>query len=227
MVGGPPATRRRGLWPAVMAPGLRFEQRWIEADGVSTRCLEAGAADAPPVVFLHGVGGHLEAFQRNLAAHAERFRVIAYDLPGHGLSSFVPDRSYEIDGYVRHLEAVLDRLGIGSAVLSGLSLGGWTAARFAAAWPSRVDALILNATGGATGCDERVMADIRRLSSAAMRDPRRGRCHRPPPLADGGSSLRGRRPGRSPPADLRAAAHGCGDGPHPVPPGSGDPSAGT
>jgi 2-hydroxy-6-oxonona-2,4-dienedioate hydrolase len=160
----------RGLWPGVMVPGLEIRQHWIDADGVSTRCLEAGPPDAPPLVFLHGVGGHLEAFQRNLAAHAVRYRVIAYDLPGHGFSAFVADRSYEIDGYVRHLTALLDGLGISSAVLSGLSLGGWTAARLAATAPSRVDALVLNATGGAT-YDERVMEAIRRLTSAAASDP--------------------------------------------------------
>jgi hypothetical protein len=50
----------RGLWPGVMVPGLEIRQHWIDADGVSTRCLEAGPPDAPPLVFLHGVGGHLE-----------------------------------------------------------------------------------------------------------------------------------------------------------------------
>ncbi|HET8758660.1 MAG TPA: alpha/beta fold hydrolase [Solirubrobacteraceae bacterium] len=159
-----------GLWPAVMCAGLSFRQWWIEVDGVATRCLEAGSPDAPPVVFLHGVGGHLEAFHRNLAVHAARYRVVAYDLPGHGLSTFDPGRSYEIDGYVRHLEALLDALDISSVALSGLSLGGWIAARFAASRTDRVAALVLNGTGGAT-FDERVMADIKRLSSAATTTP--------------------------------------------------------
>jgi 2-hydroxy-6-oxonona-2,4-dienedioate hydrolase len=158
------------LWPAVMRAGLCFEQRWINVDGISTRCLEAGSADAPPLVFLHGIGGHLEAFHRNLAVHAARYRVVAYDLPGHGLSAFDPSRSYEIDGYVHHLGALLDTLGIERVALSGLSLGGWTAARFSAAAPDRVAALVLNGTAGAT-FDERVMADIKRLSSAAATAP--------------------------------------------------------
>jgi 2-hydroxy-6-oxonona-2,4-dienedioate hydrolase len=140
------------------------------ADGVSTRCLEAGDPAAPCVVFLHGTGGHLEAFAKNVAVHAERYRVVAYDFPGHGGSAFVPDRSYEIDGYLQHLEALLDQLGIETAVLSGLSLGGWTAARYAARNPDRMAGLALNATGGAT-YDETVMAAIRDLTRDAVALP--------------------------------------------------------
>lgn len=111
---------------------LSYEQ----IDGVQTRILAADPPDASPLVFLHGVSGHLEAFAHNLPAFAERYRVIAYDYPGHGYSDCPRERSYEIAGYVDHLTALLDAYDIERATLIGLSLGGWISARMAQCNPA-------------------------------------------------------------------------------------------
>lgn len=156
------------FWNALAAVPHRCDLTTI--DGVQTRVLEAGTGPATPVVCLHGVGGHLEAFGRNVAPLAARGRVVAYDLPGHGWSAGPPDRSYEIDGYVQHLRALLDAVGPGPVDLIGVSLGGWISARLAHDDPDRVRRLVLVGTGGAT-YDEQVMASITQLSSAAVADP--------------------------------------------------------
>ena len=147
--------------------GVPFTQRWIDAGGIRTRVIEAGTGD--PLILLHGTGGHAEAYSRNLAAHAERFHVIAVDLLAHGYTD-APGRPCEIPDYVAHLGAVLDALELDWAHLSGESLGGWVAAWFASEHPERVGRLLLNTPGGATA-DETVLERLRGLTREAMLTP--------------------------------------------------------
>src|SRR5882757_8456618 len=51
------------------------------------RVAEAGPRDAPAILFQHGIGGHLEAYCKNLVPLAGRFRAIAFDYVGHALSA--------------------------------------------------------------------------------------------------------------------------------------------
>ena len=60
------------------------------------------AGSGPDLVLLHGTGGHLEAYARDIAGLAEDFRVTAYDMVGHGWSD-LPDRPYTIDVLSDHL----------------------------------------------------------------------------------------------------------------------------
>lgn len=146
-----------------------FSQGYLDAAGIRTRYLHTGTRGKPPLILIHGTGGHAEAYTRNLIAHGEHFDTYAIDLVGHGWSD-KPLAPYEIPVYVEHLRAVLDALGFERAHLSGESLGGWVAARFALEHPQRVDRLVLNTTGGAT-FDLAVMERIRTLSTAAVENP--------------------------------------------------------
>ncbi len=146
-----------------------FSQGYLTAGGIRTRYLHAGERGKPPLILMHGTGGHAEAYTRNLIAHGEHFDTYAIDLVGHGWSD-KPLAPYEISVYVQHLRAVLDTLGFERAHLSGESLGGWVGARFALESPDRVNRLVLNTTGGAT-LDLAVMERIRTLSTAAVENP--------------------------------------------------------
>ena len=147
--------------------GLGYAIRYVQVGCWSTRVLEYG--EGPPLVLMHGTGGHLEAFARNLRSLGTGCRVIAYDFPGHGWTT--PAKAdLEIDDYVDHLAGLLDALGIARTHLSGESLGGWVAVRFAARYPGRVDRLVLNTPGGTMATPE-VMERIRVLSQAAADDP--------------------------------------------------------
>ena len=134
--------------------------------------LQAGAG--PDLVLLHGTGGHLEAYARDIAGLAADFRVTAYDMVGHGWSD-LPDRPYTIDVLSDHLIGLMDALGIGAAHLSGESLGGWVAAWTAAHHRDRVDRLVLNTPGNIANKPE-VMARLRDSTMAAVRDPATRRC---------------------------------------------------
>jgi 2-hydroxy-6-oxonona-2,4-dienedioate hydrolase len=158
------------LWTALL--GVDFCQRSYDVKGVRTRVLEAGNPNAPTLVFLHGVNGHAEAYVRNLGSHAERFRVYAIDMIGHGFSDKPLDRPYEISTYVRHVLDFLDVLGIDRVHLSGESLGGWVAARLAVDHSERLHRLVLNTPGG-LNADPEVMARIRRMTMDAVSPPTR------------------------------------------------------
>ena len=108
--------------------GCEYRMGFAQAGPIRTRFLEAGFGHPETIVFLHGSGGYLEAFLRNIAAHATRYRVFAIDMIGHGCSD-KPDRPYQPADYVRHLLDFLDAMGVQRAHLSGESLGGWVAFR--------------------------------------------------------------------------------------------------
>jgi 2-hydroxy-6-oxonona-2,4-dienedioate hydrolase len=139
----------------------------LDVAGVRTRVLRAGSG--PDLVLLHGTGGHLEAYARDIAGLAQDFRVTAYDMIGHGWSD-LPDQPYTIDVLSDHLLGVLNGLGIERAHLSGESLGGWVVAWTAAHHPDRVDRLILNTPGNIANKPE-VMAKLKASTTAAAADP--------------------------------------------------------
>lgn len=158
------------LWPE-LAHG-QFRMHYVDAGGVRTRCLSAGEpTGAMPVLLLHGSGGHLEAYTRNILAHAERGPVLAIDMLGHGYTD-KPDHPYEIHHYVDHVLAVLDTLELTHVDISGESLGGWVASALAAGHPKRVRRLVLNTAGGLTASPQ-VMDRLRTLSLEAVRNPDR------------------------------------------------------
>ena len=158
----------RSLWSAIAGGEVKLHH--LNANGVRTRVLEAGSGPRT-LILLHGIAGHLEAYQRNILPHAEHFRTLAIDMLGHGFTD-KPARDYEIDDYVGHLKDVIDALGVETIHLSGESLGGWVAARFAARYPERIDKLVVNTAGGMIA-DPKVMERLRTLSLAAVRAPDR------------------------------------------------------
>lgn len=89
----------------------------------ATRIAEAGMEHAETVIFMHGIGGHMEAYARNIVALSARFHTIAYDFIGHGLSA-KPAIDYSPGVLVEHLGELMDALGLGRSHLCGESLGG-------------------------------------------------------------------------------------------------------
>ncbi|MFC5750188.1 alpha/beta fold hydrolase [Actinomadura rugatobispora] len=134
---------------------LGAEIRHIVAGGVPTRIASLG--DGPPIVLLHGRGGHLETFARTMPALAEAGRrAIAFDLLGHGLTGRPPAARYTVEELAVHALAVLDALALDEADLVGQSLGGWTAALIALGAPDRVRRLALIEPAGLQTESERL-----------------------------------------------------------------------
>jgi pimeloyl-ACP methyl ester carboxylesterase len=99
------------------------------------------AGDGPAVVLIHGFGLDMRMWDPQLGPLAARFRVVRYDCRGFGASGPLdPGVPYTHAG---DLVALLDYLGIGDAVLAGLSFGGRVALQAALAAPDRVRGLAL------------------------------------------------------------------------------------
>ena len=82
-----------------------------------------GPPDAPVLVLSNSLGSMLTVWDPQIPALSEHFRVVRYDLRGHGASP-VPPGPYDIADLGADLLGVLDRLGVEQADLAGLSLGG-------------------------------------------------------------------------------------------------------
>ncbi len=99
------------------------------------------------IIFIHGLGSYLPAWQKNIAGLKDSYRCIALDLPGYGKSG---KGVYPIDMefYVDVLTEVMDNLDLESVNLAGHSMGGQIAMIAALKYPDRVKSLILIAPAG-------------------------------------------------------------------------------
>ncbi len=119
--------------------------RFVEIAGARIRYRDEGAG--PPIVLLHGLGSSIEAWDEAVAALRVRYRVLAFDFPGFGLSDPV-ETAYTPDGAASFVLAVMDALEVPRAVLIGSSLGGAIVTLAAGRAPDRCKALVLIGPAG-------------------------------------------------------------------------------
>lgn len=110
--------------------------------------LEAGRADAPVVLLMHGVGANAMHWRHQLADLSDRYRVIAWNAPGYMMSDgFVKDVA-ECKDYADAVRDFLTALKIDGAVnIVGNSFGSRVAQCFAIHYPERVAKLAMTGTG--------------------------------------------------------------------------------
>ena len=118
---------------------LRFQMVGTRRGRLST--LQAGSG--PPLLAIHGLGATKGSFLPTVAALAERYRVIALDLPGFGDSDKPINASYDAAFFARAVIGLLDALELERAHLIGNSLGGRVALEVAMRHPERVERLAL------------------------------------------------------------------------------------
>lgn len=100
-----------------------------------------GPEDAPLVVFTHGVGMDHHMFEAQVQALADSYRILTWDVRGHGLSKLTG--TFSLQEAMQDLLAILDQLGYAKATLVGQSLGGYIGQMIAYHHPQRVTALVL------------------------------------------------------------------------------------
>jgi pimeloyl-ACP methyl ester carboxylesterase len=116
----------------------------IEADGVNVFYREAGPADAPVVLLLHGFPASSFQYRELIPRLADKYRVIAPDLPGFGFSEVPETRkyNYSFDALAQTVLAFTDALGLKRYALYVFDYGAPTGFRLAMARPERVTAIV-------------------------------------------------------------------------------------
>jgi pimeloyl-ACP methyl ester carboxylesterase len=116
----------------------------IQADGVTVFYREAGPADAPVVLLLHGFPTSSFQYRELIPRLADRYRVIAPDLPGFGFTEVPPDRHYKytFDALANTILAFTDALNLKRYALYVFDYGAPTGFRLAMARPERITAIV-------------------------------------------------------------------------------------
>jgi len=118
-------------------------------------------------VFVNSLGTDLRIWDHVVADYAGEFRILRYDLRGHGLSD-APPAPYSIDDHVGDLAALLDAQEIHGAIIVGLSVGGMIAQALAAERPDLVRLLVLCDTAHKIGTPEMWNARIEAVRTGGL-----------------------------------------------------------
>lgn len=114
--------------------------QYLTVNQCSIRYREAGSG--PVLLLVHGIAGYLEEWDPAMEILQHHFRVIALDLPGHGLSG-KPVMAYTIDSMAGFLKSFLSAMKLEKVFLAGHSLGGAISLYFTIQHPHLVERLIL------------------------------------------------------------------------------------
>jgi pimeloyl-ACP methyl ester carboxylesterase len=163
------------LWLDLLGAEVRYRGRKFK-----TRTIETGQQHAKKLILIHGVGGHAEAYARNMQHLGQHFHTLAIDLLWHGLSEkpeFTPEM---VPMFSQQVLDVFDDLGVEKGFIEGESLGGWVACWTALHHPERVEKVILNTAAGIIWNRDKVKIDeaggvnlLRERSLAAIANPTR------------------------------------------------------
>ena len=139
-----------------MGDGLRMAYRWDEAPDA------AGSAPRPVLVLSNSIGTSLAMWDALVPVLVPHFRVLRYDMRGHGASS-VPPGAYSMDRLGRDVLALMDAQHIERAHFMGLSLGGFVGQWLGVHAPERLDRLVLCNTSSWLGLAAQWDASIHKV----------------------------------------------------------------
>lgn len=125
----------------------------IDLDGTAIHWREDGAAEGPALVFANALGTDLRIWDAVIARLPAHYRMIRYDMRGHGLSD-LPAATCTMGQLVHDAERLLERLEVRDCVFVGLSVGGMVAQGLAAKRPDLLRGLVLSHTAARIGTRE-------------------------------------------------------------------------
>jgi 3-oxoadipate enol-lactonase len=126
------------------------ELTFATINGVILQYTFDGLPAGVPLVFLNSLGTDLRIWDKLISHLAGRYRLIRYDLRGHGLSD-CPPGPYTIRDHTDDLAGLLGCLQVDEVILIGVSVGGMIAIDYAASRPQQVKALVLCDTAAKIG----------------------------------------------------------------------------
>jgi len=154
----------------VTSLGSHVYYQTIEIDGMKVFYREAGSANAPTVLLLHGFPASSFMYRDLIEQLAGRFHVIAPDYPGFGYSDAPSTQtfSYTFDHLADIIEKFTDRLGVNTYALYMQDFGGPVGFRLASKHPKRVSALVVQ---NANAYEEGLPDSFWKLARALWQDP--------------------------------------------------------
>lgn len=115
--------------------------RWLEVEGTRLHYVDKGVGR--PVILIHGLRGSLYEFEASITRLlARHYRVVAFDRPGHGYSSPLPNESHSLADEAQTLHAAAVELGLDRPMLVGYSFGAAVAMVYADAYPADVAGIV-------------------------------------------------------------------------------------
>jgi 3-oxoadipate enol-lactonase len=144
-----------------------WQTQWVESKPrIAMDCM----GDGPLVVFMHGIGGNRSNWHDQLPDFAARYKAVAWDARGYGLSDDY-EGPLDYDDFCRDLLRLIDHLGAAKAHLVGLSMGGSIAQDFYAKHPTRVASMVLADTrpGHEAAFDPKAREEFLRLRVTPLR----------------------------------------------------------
>lgn len=132
----------RGIISKEVTGGRRYRMPLIHAGGLQHYYRIDGNDDRPVLIFSHSLGCDHTQWDAQAADLQAHFRVLRYDLRGHGATETSPGE-YSIELLARDALAIADAVGVGQFAFCGLSLGGMIGQWLAANTPERVTHLVL------------------------------------------------------------------------------------
>ncbi len=131
---------------------------FIEAGGLVVHYELSGPSGAETILFANSLGTDLRIWDSVAAELAKRYRILRYDMRGHGLTDCpaVSDDAagYRMEDLAGDALALLDKLGIGRVHACGLSIGGMVVQALTARAPDRIASVMLCDTGSRIGTPE-------------------------------------------------------------------------
>jgi pimeloyl-ACP methyl ester carboxylesterase len=119
------------------------ESKFINIDGVRFHYRDEGPRDAPTILLIHAHWASLIMWDEWANALKDKYRVVRFDMAGHGLTGIDPTGDYTLERGVKLLEAFNNTLGLDQFDLVGTSLGGTHAIHFSIKNPNQVNRLVL------------------------------------------------------------------------------------
>ena len=117
-------------------------------EGLTVHLRDEGPADAPSIILLHGSNASLHTWDEWTQRMKDKYRIIRFDQPGHGLTGPHPKDDYSVAAFADAVDRVAANRGLGRFTLGGNSMGGGIAYEYAKTHPEKLAGLILVDSGG-------------------------------------------------------------------------------
>lgn len=124
-----------------------FETMTLD-NGIHLNYRIQGNPNGRNIVLIHGGGDSQGVWDAWIDSLKTEFKIITFDLPGHGLSDPLPNNDYSISKFVEYTELFVHKLKLRDFVIGGHSFGGETALKYVLANPDKATKMILVSPGG-------------------------------------------------------------------------------